>query len=85
VAALQARIRQDPGVYIVQAYTPLSRMNDNIVDMRVITDVSAKEILVSEVPWGRGLPSSGNGKVNLSDQGREITILVRAERAPFCR
>jgi hypothetical protein len=60
-------------------------MNDVIVDMRVISDVSRDKILVTETPWGRGLPMSGNGKVNLSDQGREITILVGAERAPFCK
>ncbi|MFN7728612.1 MAG: circularly permuted type 2 ATP-grasp protein [Bdellovibrio sp.] len=83
--ALRQRIQRDPGMYIVQEYMPLSYMNDVIVDMRVISDVSPGKILVTETPWGRGLPMSGNGKVNLSDQGREITILVGAERAPFCK
>lgn len=85
VPALRERIIKDPSLYIVQAFTPLSRMNDLIVDMRVITDVSPNSILVAETPWGRGLPVNGNGKVNLSDQGREVTILVQAERAPLCK
>ena len=81
VPALKAKIRHEPGGYIVQAFTPLSRMNENIVDMRVISDVGPDSILVIDTPWGRGLPMSGNGKVNLSDKGREITILVGRERA----
>lgn len=85
VSKLRDLIARDPSLYIVQKFTPLSRMNDLIVDMRVITDVSPNDILVAETPWGRGLPMDGNGKVNLSDQGREVTILVQAERAPLCR
>ncbi len=73
---LMRAIRDNPDMYIVQKFTPLSTLNDNIVDLRVITDVSPKGILVTDTPWGRGLPKNGNGKVNLSDKGREITVLV---------
>lgn len=58
-------IKSNPQLYIVQRYTPLSYLNKNIVDLRVITDVSEKEIIVTNTPWGRGLPMNGNGKVNL--------------------
>lgn len=85
IPALRERVARDPGMYIVQEFMPLSYMNDVIVDMRVISDVSPDKILVTDTPWGRGLPMSGNGKVNLSDAGREITILVGSQRAPLCK
>lgn len=64
-----------PELYIVQKYTPLSVMHNQIVDLRSITAILPNQIIVTETPWGRGLPIDGNGKVNLSDQGREVTIL----------
>ncbi len=82
---LKARIAANPSEFIVQEFTPLSRMGENIVDMRVIADVSPKSVLVTDTPWGRGLPASGNGKVNLSDKGREITIFVRDTWPAMCR
>ena len=85
IPALQERLRQDPGMYIVQEFTPLSRMNELIVDIRVISAVTPNKVVVTETPWGRGLPASGNGKVNLSDKGREITVLVQSKRVPLCR
>lgn len=80
-------IKANPQLYIVQRYTPLSYLNKNIVDLRVITDVSEKEIIVTNTPWGRGLPMNGNGKVNLSDKGREVTVLVankNLQKKSFC-
>jgi uncharacterized circularly permuted ATP-grasp superfamily protein len=74
--ALIQMIRRNPDYFIVQRFTPLSEMNKNIVDVRVISAVSDKDIIVTETPWGRGLPKSGNGKVNLSDKGREVSVLV---------
>ncbi len=72
----------EPDVFILQKYTPLSVLSDQIVDLRSITAVMPNEVIVSPVPWGRGLPMNGNGKVNLSDQGREVTILIeRSDRA----
>ena len=85
IADLKQRIRSAPDEYIVQEYTPLSRLNGNIVDLRVIADVAPKDIFVTDTPWGRGLPADGNGKVNLSDKGREITVLVRTGTWGMCR
>jgi uncharacterized circularly permuted ATP-grasp superfamily protein len=90
VAEVRTLIEADPGSFIVQKYTPLSMLRSMIVDMRVITDVYShlKKIFVNvaNAPWGRGLPADGNGKVNLSDEGREITILIdQGPRARACR
>jgi len=85
IPALKEKILGNPSEYIVQAYTPLSHMNDNIVDMRVIADVGPQSIFVTDTPWGRGLPLNGNGKVNLSDQGREITILINEGSWRMCK
>jgi uncharacterized circularly permuted ATP-grasp superfamily protein len=76
IPALKTAIETNPDVYIYQKYTPLSTANNNIVDLRVIADVSNQGIIVTETPWGRGLPKNGNGKVNISDQGREISVVV---------
>lgn len=85
IPALKERILGNPSEYIVQTYTPLSYMNENIVDMRVIADVGPRSVFVTDTPWGRGLPMNGNGKVNLSDQGREITILINEGSWRSCK
>ncbi|MFZ4403249.1 MAG: circularly permuted type 2 ATP-grasp protein [Pseudobdellovibrionaceae bacterium] len=82
---LKKKILQDPTQYIVQKYTPLSIVGENIVDLRVISHVDNKNIFVTNSPWGRGLPASGNGKVNLSDQGREYTVLISHGPANLCQ
>ncbi len=74
--AIQNTIRQDHLRYLVQVFTSLSRLGDNIVDTRLHTDVGPDSIFVTDTPWGRGLPKDGNGKVNISAEGREITTLV---------
>ncbi len=74
--ALMERIKKDPGAYIVQDFTPLSEVEDRIVDLRMISDVSSRDVFVSKTPWGRGLPRSGDGKVNLSQNGREFAVIV---------
>lgn len=76
-ADLEARVRQSPEAYIAQKYIPLSHLDGHIVDLRIFADVSTdRRIYVSPVPWGRGLPKNGNGKVNLSASGREFTVLI---------
>ncbi|MBC7741897.1 MAG: circularly permuted type 2 ATP-grasp protein [Bdellovibrionaceae bacterium] len=75
---LRKLIAQSPTDYIYQIYTPLSRLNSNIVDIRVMADVGPSDTFVSDTPWGRGLPNDGDGKVNISRLGREVTVLVRA-------
>ena len=79
IAELKKKIQADPGAYISQRYMALSRVNDNIVDLRLLTQILPDEIIVSNVPWGRGLPADGNGKVNLSGNGREFAVLVPKE------
>ncbi len=85
IPAIQERILEAPGYYIFQRFTPLSRLNDLIVDIRVIADVNNKDVFVSNTPWGRGLPVDGNGKVNLSDTGREVTVLVTEGPFRLCK
>lgn len=83
IPALKEAIALNPDVFIYQKYTPLSFSNNNIVDVRVIADVSRSGVIVTETPWGRGLPMNGNGKVNLSDQGREIGVVVVDSVPPY--
>lgn len=79
------KIKESPSSYIVQKYTPLSTLNDLIVDLRVLTIVSDNKVYVSDSPWGRGLPATGDGKVNLSANGREITVLVADKKSSKCK
>jgi uncharacterized circularly permuted ATP-grasp superfamily protein len=85
VQQVRERILGNPSEYIVQEFTPLSRLNDNIVDVRVITEVGPKDSFVTDTPWGRGLPKDGNGKVNLSDKGREVTVLIHEGAWGMCK
>lgn len=73
--AVLERVRTNPSVYIVQKFMHLSVLGQNIVDLRAISAVLPNRVIVAETPWGRGLPMNGNGKVNLSDKGREVTVL----------
>ena len=74
--AVKDRILQEPERFIVQEYMPLSTVGDKIVDLRMISAVDSKGVLVSGTPWGRALPINGDGKVNISSQGREMTVMV---------
>lgn len=94
IPAILEKIRAHPESYIAQPYTHLSVVDDRIVDLRMITEVAPKSVYVSTTPWGRGLPLSGDGKVNLSKSGREFAVVVvddppapkaQAERAPVRR
>lgn len=84
VEALKLKILSDPERYIAQRFTPLSQVDGNIVDIRMITQVGRDYVYVSEIPWGRGLPKDGNGKVNLSDSGREFTVIVLPNHEVHC-
>lgn len=80
-------VAQEPGAYIAQKFLHLSMAGDDIVDVRGISAVLFDKIITGGL-WGRGVPRSGNGKVNLSDKGREYVVLVikRVKRvfAPRC-
>ncbi|MDR3607099.1 MAG: circularly permuted type 2 ATP-grasp protein [Oligoflexia bacterium] len=75
-AAVRAKILAEPDRYIVQKFTHLSVMDGKIVDIRMISAVDPKGVYVSATPWGRALPIEGDGKVNLSSNGREVAIVV---------
>jgi uncharacterized circularly permuted ATP-grasp superfamily protein len=74
--AVRAKILAEPERFIVQEYTHLSVLDGKIVDLRMISAVDSKGVLVSPTPWGRALPMGGDGKVNLSSNGREVAIVV---------
>lgn len=68
-------IAANPSSYISQKFLFLSQLDGLIVDLRAITMVLGQKITVGP-KWGRGLPKEGNGKVNLSLVGREVTIIT---------
>eukprot|EP00011_Vannellida_sp_DIVA3-517-6-12_P007134 CAMPEP_0114625128 /NCGR_PEP_ID=MMETSP0168-20121206/11114_1 /TAXON_ID=95228 ORGANISM="Vannella sp., Strain DIVA3 517/6/12" /NCGR_SAMPLE_ID=MMETSP0168 /ASSEMBLY_ACC=CAM_ASM_000044 /LENGTH=707 /DNA_ID=CAMNT_0001836407 /DNA_START=22 /DNA_END=2143 /DNA_ORIENTATION=+ len=73
--AAKPLVEAEPGAFIVQQYIPLSQVDGQLVDLRCLANVSAKEVIVSDVFWGRGVPADGsNGKVNISDRGFEFCI-----------
>jgi hypothetical protein len=50
----------------------------------MISAVDPKGVYVSGTPWARALPLNGDGKVNLSSSGREMTVLVVKDPAKHC-
>lgn len=78
LAEMRVKVEKNPANFIVQEYMPLSTHDGNIGDVRMIGYMAAeqKDLIVSSVPWARGLEPGGNGKVNLSDKGFEVTAMV---------
>lgn len=73
--AVRAKVLEAPDCFIVQQYTPLSQVEGQLVDIRVLSNVTSQQVIVSEVFWGRGVPAEGsNGKVNISDRGFEFAV-----------
>ena len=73
---LEKLIRNDPTHYIVQKFTALSVMDNHIVDLRLISDISDSKPIVAPIPWGRATPIEGSGKVNISSNGKETVVFV---------
>ncbi len=69
-------VRQNPARYIWQEYNTLSTIEGHIGDIRVISNVNEKTI-VSNVPWARVVGMNGDGKVNISSNGFEATVMIR--------
>ena len=69
-------IRSNPSRYVAQEYTHLSIMGDQLVDLRFHSLVDENGILVSNTPWGRTVGVAGDGKVNISQNGAEATVLI---------
>jgi hypothetical protein len=77
-------VQNEPERYKYQRYTALSAISNSIVDIRIHSDLPPKgSLFVSDTAWGRGLSVLGDGKVNLSSQGRETTVIVRSAQK-FC-
>jgi uncharacterized circularly permuted ATP-grasp superfamily protein len=77
---LRELMLKEPEQFIVQQYTQLSQLDKYLVDLRLLTALDANGAVVSEIPWGRAKPISGNGKVNLSDGGAETLVLIRSRQ-----
>lgn len=78
------QLRTEPERYKIQPYTALSVVGNMITDLRVHSDVPPRgQTFVSDTGWSRSLPLSGDGKVNISAEGRESTVIVRSS-AKFC-
>lgn len=73
---LLAQIRSDPSRWVVEPYTTPSTLSGHIVDLRMVSQVTPDGVIVSPTPWGRGVPIEGDGKVNLSQAGREFAVAV---------
>lgn len=77
LAMLRDKIKKNPERFIFQEYTPLSIVDGHIVDARLHAEINhLGQAIIAPVPWGRAISTKGDGKVNLSSNGKEITILV---------
>ncbi len=76
IEELLKEVRENPARYIWQEYNTLSTIEGHIGDIRVISNVS-KETIVSNVPWARVVGMDGDGKVNISSNGFEATVMIR--------
>lgn len=74
--SVHEKILKEPHRYIVQEYTPLSLVGDKIADIRGLSLIDSKGAVTADSFFARGLPKDGNGKVNISDKGREMAVLV---------
>ena len=72
--AVQNLIINEPAAFIVQKYMSLSQLDGHLVDIRNLALVNNDGVIVSDTLWGRGVPASGNGKVNISDKGFEFCV-----------
>lgn len=83
VTELRARIAVDPGGWIAEPFKRLSTLDGHLVDLRLVATIDGERATVAQTPWGRGVPVDGDGKVNLSQNGKEFAVVtVAAERVP---
>lgn len=74
---VMAKVNSNPARFIYQEFNPLSTMAGFIGDIRLISDVHARGVRVANIPWARVVGMDGDGKVNISANGFEATVLVR--------
>jgi len=86
--AARPLVAGEPEAFIVQKYTALSQVDEQLVDLRGPAFITSSGTIfsggpgvgVSPVMWGRGLASKGcNGKVNISDAGFEFAIAIASD------
>lgn len=77
ILATKAAILDNPSKWIWQEFTPLSTMDRYIGDTRLVSQVVSGRTMTAPVSWARVNEISGDGKVNISANGFEATVLVR--------
>ncbi len=84
---IKDRVEKQYSKMIVQEYHHPSVHNGRIVDMRDYADVGAEtgDIFISPILWGRDTLLSGNGKVNIGDNGNETVILRQKSWIQKCK
>jgi len=82
---LKAEILKNPTAFIAQEFTELSVLDGKIVDLRMISTVSPDGVLISRTPWSRAIPMDGDGKVNLSQEGRELAVIIAPDPPEDCK
>jgi len=77
VKKLMDKVLENPQIYIVQKFTPLSQLNGYLVDLRLPADVGSEGVFVGRAVAGRSVPiHGGDGKVNLSQNGKETAVWI---------
>jgi len=69
-------VKDRPGRFIAQKYTPISVLDDHLVDLRVLSVVSDKGVRASDRIWGRAVHVSGDGRVNMSQKGGGVAVFA---------
>lgn len=89
IPELRKMVEAQPGLFQAQKYTAPSVVLGKIVDKRLLADVYARDrrfsMTVANTFFGRGISKDGDGKVNLSSNGTESTVLIRKGASGLCR
>lgn len=84
IPQLKAMVEKSPDEWQFQEYISPSRVGDLIIDQRALAQAKIQNgktsAIVSNVPASRGNLWNGNGKVNLSGDGRALTVLIPCEK-----
>lgn len=80
ISKLKTLVKANPTGWECQEYMSPSRLGDLIIDRRAIAnaflDNGKTSVIVSNVSASRGNSPTGSGKVNLSGNGRAVTVLI---------
>lgn len=79
-----AKVEANPSRFIYQQFNALSTLSGFIGDIRLISDVHSRGVRVADIPWARVVGMDGDGKVNISANGFEATVLVRKMKSFGC-